>query len=490
MTKPSIDASNGRPAQGAFEHDAMQAPVLDPSAYGELLAPTVEALNAGIQERLQVLKTDPEERKRFGFLHQIEGFRGPDAEEKRAKVDPSYLEYYAFDEIVEDEGWERLLVGYAIRETFLEGLDTIAGYHPKPEDVLLMLRKYAVFKTFLYKGGAGEDKVGHRINDLLVLDPARGDLGSSNFNSSTIVRAARRSITGLDDEKASDFADQIAGTYGQMVALWEPLTDKKAGTTSTLRLLREGLVSAGTMTQDQLSTSALPPINLGQRAILSEAMSVYVPNLEWAYVEPYSLGDEAGLEVFTDTVSQMATALSEGKSIPRRDADALTIELATLVHETLRASGTDYGLKLADELENAKQPMRDVGTTLKLLPFGAIMRLANALTPSIQQSPVFAETTLQKLNESSLQELPEAFRRLMFVASHGSEGADLPEELSIDRRFLAVDDGVEVLSLALERPKARKAAKGVGAVAVNPRGQLPNPASSWRKWRRGYGYLS
>ena len=79
----------------------------------------------------------------------------------------------------------------------------------------------------------------------------------------------------------------------------------------------------------------------------------------------------------------------------------------------------------------------------------------------------------------------------MFVASHGSEGEGLSDDLNIERRLEIVDSGVEVLTHTLEQLRSKKVVSSAGAVTARAiRGQLPSAANPWKKWRSGYGQIS
>lgn len=474
----------------------LHRPVFDPALFGDELRETVDMLNGRVADQLTQLQEDPTYRHRFGYLHLIERMRGPEAEELKAGLHPYYLKERAYDEMLTDESYGRLLVGYAVREACLEDAEFLEGsYGLRPEIALRIMDQFAVFKTFMYNGGFGTDRVGETINGFIA---GKGE-GKRMPNSANVARAVRGSFAHLPEDRAEEVIDAAAQSYGRMVSLWAPMLDKNAnsnraaGVSAVLRLLREGLAGSGSVSLGQLASGALPPVNLKYRQMMTEALGLYGGQIEWGSVEPYSLYDEERVEDFEDMVSVMSDTLAEDKRVPERITERATIELGALVHATIRAAGTDYGSKLAEQLDGAKQPLRSTSTDVKVLPFTAITQLANKMLEPLRQSPNFAGKTIAPLGPSLLQDLPEAFRRLMFVASHGTEGDDLPAELEVERRMDAVDTCVDVLMAALEyqkSPRSKKAAQAVGALAVSPRGELPSSASPWRKWRPGFGYLT
>jgi hypothetical protein len=465
--------------------------VFDHALYGDELRETVDDLNESVQRQLVMLQEDSFYRGQFGYLNLIQKLRSTGSD--TSGLDSYYRETRAFDEMLTDESYGRLLVAYAVREAAYPGYSwykDASELLPRRKTALERMDQFAVFKTFVYGGGFGDDNVGVLLNDFV---------GASIPSGLSVARAVRSSIAHLPEDKAKVAIEEAAKSYGRTVELWTPFLDathsagRAAGVAATLRYMREGLAGSGYSPADGQRLGSLSPLSSRYRELMTAALSEYAGEVEWGAVERYGLYDDEGLREFEETVHSMSAIMAENKRVPKKDAENVTVELGALIHGTLRATGTEYGKVLSEQLEGAKQPLSNIGTEVKVLPFAAITQLANKMLGALQQSPVFADKTIKPLNHSALQDLPEAFRRLMFIASHGSEGDDLPVELEVHRRMDAVDKCVDVLMAALGNktsPQKEQAAKRVGTVAVASRGNLPDTANVWRKWQRGFGYLT
>ena len=470
--------------------------LFDKDFLDEGLAEAAADLSGRTAELLHDIRSNPDFRSQFWQLKIadiVNGKREPDSDSDYGTRDyyVKHLDIWGLAGVVDnDDNLAKVEQALAARRAFgalvKPILDPLA--EPSPDEVVRAFDVITVFRAQKAATVTVQSQGQYDSTTGAVWGVYRA-IGVSNRS---LVSAIDGTLVRLPDEDKQQFVDDVLGAFGRMATTMDNVAAiNRNGARTTIVMLADYLSGRKSSLQSEIASPPLRDADIFRQGVndiaRSELLAKYWRERD-VEVDRYSLDDITGLESLSEIVDDFAGRLEAGQTIPKPKFNRLQPDVTDMIYKTLVASGTDYGQKLAAELERAKTPLRDQGTNAKVLPFASIVSLANKFLPVINQSPKFKDETIEILREGSIESLPEAFRRLMFIASHGSEGNDLPEELDIETRFRIVDTFAEIAPAILEKDRKARAEKAAGKIAVSsPRGVNPHWGGAWRP---GYGVIS
>lgn len=376
--------------------------------------------------------------------------------------------------------WNDLMTAHAARDILVETGVNLDSNRTSPADVILAMDRYAVLESYRKRNGFSDDFTGRNYQKLT---------SKTGLGPMAIARGVRNTMQALPGEQRVAFAEEVKQAFGRIV---DSLED---GSTRAF-LAKRSLSNLYVYLTDANSSARIGNL-IGLRSIKRDSLQILSDALaEYSFLDynseardRYIPGDDSSLDELDELIGAREVG-DHYRPTAKRKHERLLIEVTDMMLKTIGHSGTDYGNKLSKELEKSKTMLSDTSVG-SVIPFTAFTNLANQMLQAMVNSPLIADHDLKPLEKGKIDELPEAFRRLMFVASHGSEGEGLSDDLNIERRLEIVDSGVEVLTHTLEQLRSKKVVSSAGAVTARAiRGQLPSAANPWKKWRSGYGQIS
>jgi hypothetical protein len=195
------------------------------------------------------------------------------------------------------------------------------------------------------------------------------------------------------------------------------------------------------------------------------------------------------LERLSGRIDKQLERIAIGKKPEKSEAELATNVCIRLIAETLACAdeaGGTYGKVLYGQLDKNKKNVAD-SSIAKTLTLSTIINLANSLLPQMNARITGDNGGVFEGLQVSIKSIPEAFRRLMWVAYGGKEVSLVEGDLDLGTRFQIVDDLASLMDY-FENPH-KPVVNKVGNTAMHG-SRIPKGQAYWGKWKRGWGILT